>query len=305
MKRLFVVYNPRSSRYASVKAEVLERLNELAGFLVGKYEVEKIGIEGNVEKLAKLLKDGDTVLAAGGDATGVIAANAIMQSGCDVTLAVLPYGNFNDLARTLGTNSFDDVFDDNAKVRKFYSLEVIVDGKHWRYATCYVTMGMTAEAVKLYDAAKMRKVLKKKWGRYVGSYTNLMGWYFKHRHKKEFIPEFKLNGVLQDKRISDYAAVNGRSMARVMKGGEDYYKPREFRREVGRLTSFWRLFDLMVKSIFVRTPGEETKGDVLEFVKSGRVEVQAEGESQVFEGMKKIEVRKAKKCLKVIEGWQK
>ena len=301
MKRLFVVYNPRSSRFASVKAEVLERLNELAGFLVGKYEVEKIGIEGNVEKLAKLLKDGDMVLAAGGDATGVIAVNAIMNSLRDVTLAVLPYGNFNDLARTLGTNSFDDVFG-RVKVRNLYPLDIIVDGKHWRYASCYVTMGMTAEAVKIYDAAKMRKVLKSKWGRYVGSYTNLAGWYFKHRRKQIFIPEFKLNGVLQDKRTSDYAAVNGRSMARVMKGGEDYLKPRVFRSETDRLMNFWRLFRLMSRSMLVRVPGSETTGDVLEFVKSGKVEVQAEGESRVFEEVKKIEVRKAKKCLKVIQN---
>ena len=175
-----------------------------------------------------------------------------------------------------------------------------MDGKLWRYATCYVTMGMTAEAVKLYDSSKMRKKLKTEWGRKVGSYTALAGWYFKHRHKKTFIPEFKLNGALQDKRISDYAAVNGRSMARVMKGGEDFSRPRVFRSEVDRLTSFWRLFRLMSRSILVRVPGSETSGDVLEFVNGGRVEVQAEGESRVFEGIKKIEIRKAEKCLKVI-----
>ena len=318
MKRLIVVYNPRSSRYADVRVEVLERLSELKGYMVGKYEVEKIGIEGNVEKLAGLLKDGDTVLAAGGDATGVIAANAIMESGRDVVLAVLPYGNFNDLARTLGTETLDDIVDQTHLFRthsrpfgqaygpqktglgRLYPLEIVIDGKLWRYATCYVTMGMTAEAVKLYDSSKMRKKLKTGWGRKVGSYTALTGWYFKHRHKKTFIPEFKLNGALQDKRISDYAAVNGKSMARVMKGGEDFCKPRVFRSEVDKLTSFWRLFKLMARSVLVRVPGSETSGDVLEFVDGGRVEVQAEGESRVFEGMKKIEIRKAEKCLKVI-----
>ena len=158
---------------------------------------------------------------------------------------------------------------------------------------------MTAEAVKLYDRAKMRKVLKKKWGRYVGSYTNLAGWYFKNRHRREFLPEFKLNGVLKDKRTSDYAAVNGRSMARVMKGGEDWTDAKKFRSETDQLTSFWRLFKLMVRSILKRIPGDETTGDVLEFMEPGRVEIQAEGESLVFEKIQKIEIRKAEKWVKV------
>ena len=161
-------------------------------------------------------------------------------------------------------------------------------------------MGMTAEAVKLYDETKMRKVLKKWWGRYVVSYTNLIGWYFKNRHKKSFLPEFKLNGILQHKKTSDYAAVNGKSMARVMKGGEDWMSTRRFRSETDCLTNFWRLFKLMARSILVRIPGSETKGDVLEFIEPGRVEIQAEGESLVFENMQKIEIRKADQWVKVI-----
>ena len=300
MKRLLIVYNPQSSRYADVKKEVLAPARELNGYMVGKYEIDKTDVDKNAVKLAKILKNGDRILAAGGDATAVIAVNAILQSGKDVELAVLPYGNFNDLARTLGTRKFEDIFSAGPCQKKLYPLEIFVDGKFIRYATCYVTMGMTAEAVKLYDEAKMRKVLKKRWGRCVGSYTNLIGWYFKNRHKKNFLPEFKLNGVLQHKKTSDYAAVNGKSMARVMKGGKDWMDARRFRSETDRLTSFWRLFKLMVKSILVRVPGDETKGDVLEFVEPGRVEIQAEGESLVFENMQKIEIRKADKWVKVI-----
>lgn len=298
MKRLLIVYNPRSSRYADVREEVLAPARDLTGYMVGKYEIEKTDVDRNAKKFAGILKDGDMVLAAGGDATAVIAVNGILQSGRDVTLSVLPYGNFNDLARTLGTEKFEDVF--KSRAGKLYPLEIVVDGKLLRYATCYVTMGMTAEAVKIYDGAKMRKVLKRKWGRYVGSYTNLMKWYFKNRHKHQFLPEFKLNGVLKDKRTSDYAAVNGKSMARVMKGGEDWTDSKRFRSETDRLTNFWRLVKLMTKSVLVRVPGEETTGDVLEFVKPGRVELQAEGESLVLEGVKKIEIKKGAKCLKII-----
>ena len=300
MKRLFIVYNPRSSRYSDVKSGVLERVSVLKGYLVGKYEVEKGNVDDNAAKFAKLLKDGDMVVAAGGDATGVIAVNAILKSGRDVVLGVLPYGNFNDFARTLGTKTFDDIFANKTEVRQYYPLELRINEKFFRYATCYVTIGMMAEAVRIYDTPKMRKILKKSAGRSIGSYTNLAKWYFGNRHKKQFLPEFKLNGKLQPKKTSDYAAVNGRYMARVMKGGEYYKDSRIFRSETDRLTSFWRLFKLMTKSIFVGVPGDETKGDVLEFMTPAVIDIQAEGEYKTFDGVKKIEVGKSEKCLKVI-----
>lgn len=302
MRRLIVVYNPRSSRFADVKREVLERARELNGYLVGKYEVAPTNLDDNIAKLGEFLKDDDMVLSAGGDATGVICVNAILRSDKEVSLAVLPYGNFNDLSRTLGTRSFDDVFLGETAVRKFYPLEITVDGVFYRYATCYVTIGMMGEAVKIYDSPEMRAKLKTPLGRKVSSYTQLTKWYFKNRKNRIFLPEFRLNGVLQDRRISDYAAVNGKSMARVMKGGEDYRDPKYFRYEVDRLTSFPRLAKLMTKSILSRVPGTATFGDVLEFVNPASVTLQAEGEPTRFEGISRIEIRKGKRCLKVVQS---
>ena len=109
MKRIIVVYNSHSSRSSEVKKEVLEHLSDLKGFIVGKYEVAKTDVDDNAKKLAKIIDNGDLVVAAGGDATGVIVANAILKSGKSATLAALPYGNFNDLARTLRTDKFEDV----------------------------------------------------------------------------------------------------------------------------------------------------------------------------------------------------
>lgn len=302
MKRLFIIYNPRSSRYLEVRDQVLLRAKELSGYLVGKYEIAETSIEDNVAQLSKLLGNHDLVLSAGGDATAIIAANAIMRSGKDVTLSVLPYGNFNDLSRTLRTKSFDDVFLSDNSMRKFYPLEIIVDGQLFRYSTCYVTVGMMAESVGLYNEPEMRRKLKKRFGRQITSYTELAKWYFKNRRNRIFLPEFQLNGALQPKNTSDYAAVNGRSMARVMKGGEDYRDPKYFRHKTDHLTNFYRLVKLMSKSIFSRIPGSATDGDVLEFVNPSTVAVQAEGEGKVFENIKTIEIRKSKKCLKVIEN---
>ena len=304
MQRLFLVYNPRSSRYVDVEKEVISRLRHLGGYTIGKYKVKPTNLDDNISAFAKLLKDGDFVLSAGGDATGIIAANGILKSGKDATLAVLPYGNFNDLARTLGTMKFDDVFDEgkHSGTRKLYPLEIYIDGKFYRYATCYVTIGMTAEACELFDEPKFRKQMQKGHKSSWRSYLALVKWYFKNRHKREFIPEFKLNGKLQHRKTSDYAAVSGRSMCRVMKGGNDYLDPHKFRSMTDRLTNFWRLFKLMVAAILVRTPGTETTGDILEFTKPATVELQAEGEYQVFKNIKTIEIKKGTKCLKVIHN---
>lgn len=323
MNRIFIVYNPRSSRFFDVKKGVLSRQKEFKGFCLGKYEVEPTDVDRNADKFAKVLKDGDFVITAGGDATGVIASNAILKSGKDVSLAVLPYGNFNDLSRTLGTKTLEDILTwtgDAAggtpaarrrepstvgetvvagPVQRLYPLEIYVDGKFFRYATCYVTIGMMAEAVGLYNEPKMRKILKTKCGRDFGSYTNLAGWYFKNRRKKVFLPDFKLNGNLQPKKTSDYAAINGKYMARVMRGGEDYKSPTTFHSKTDRLTSFWRLFNFMAKSILFHVPSSETKGDILEFIEPATIELQAEGESKTFRNVKTIEIRKSKKYLKV------
>ena len=325
MKRIFFVYNPRSSRHAEVEQAVLAPARNLKGYVVGKYEVKPTTIEDNIATFAKLLKDGDLVISAGGDATGVIAINGILKSKKDVTFGALPYGNFNDLARTLGTMKYEDVFGigshgrvaelggppwsfsdmgENARTgpvqRKLYPLEIIIDGQLWRYATCYVTIGMTASAVYIYDQPKMRKKLKTHFGRSISSYTMLASWYFKHRLQKQFLPNFSLNGVSQSSKTSDYIAINGRSMARVMKGGADFQNPTTFRHETGRLTNFFRLASFMLKSIFHRVPSTETTGDILEFTTPTTIALQAEGEHITLKNVKKIEIKKAPTYLKVI-----
>lgn len=308
MQRLIIVYNPRSSRFSDVKKEVLDPAKKLKGYLIGKYEVEKTNLEANINKFSKLIRDGDLIISAGGDATGIIASNGILRSGKDATLAVLPYGNFNDLSRTLGIKKFNDIFvsgkrgslSEDCKFGQLYPLEINVDGKLFRYATCYVTVGMMAESVEIYDRPKMRKILKKPSGRSVGSYTNLAGWYFKNRHKKEFLPDFKLNGKLQPRATSDYAAINGRFLARVMKSRSHYQNPKTFLHQTDRLTNFWRLLKLMLKSVFSHVPSTETDYDILEFLGPATIEIQAEGEYQTFKNIKKIEIKKGNKFIKVI-----
>ena len=305
MQKLIVVYNPQSSQYVHVRTEVLNKLPQLKGFLIGKYTIQKTNFSDNVEKLSQILKDDDLVVSAGGDATAAICLNAILKSRKDAILAVLPYGNFNDLARTLKTSRFEDIFCsakiNNLPIKKLYPLDILVDKKHFRFASCYVTIGMTAAAVHIFDEPKIRRSLQKGRRNSYRSYFNLASWYFKNRHKKKFLPEFKLNGVLVSPKISDYAAVSGRSMAKVMKGGNDYLKPEVFKSATEKTVSFWPLMKLMIKSILYRTPGTETKGDKLEFLKPATITLQAEGEYQTFTNVSQIEILKTPQFVRVID----
>lgn len=302
MKRLILVYNPNSSQYIHVRGEFLPRATKVKGHLIGKFTIKKAPFEDNVKSLKEFLRDGDTVIAAGGDATAAICVNAILESEKDVVLGVLPYGNFNDLARTLGTMRYEDIFPlDPSKVKKLYPLDIVVDGKHWRYASCYVTMGMTAEAVELFDNPKFRKKMQRGHRSSWRSYLALIKWFFRYRHSHQFIAPYHTNGVASPKGVSDYWALSGHSMCRVMKGGDDYLKPRVFRSMSGDLTGFWAISILMLKSIFSRTPGTETEGDTIVFDEPATIKLQAEGEYQTFKNVKKLEVSKpTSKYLKVI-----
>lgn len=304
MRRLFVVYNASSSRAAAVKSEVLEPLRGLRGWLVGKFQVKSLTVDENARELAKLLDDGDLVVSAGGDGTAAIAANGVMLSGKDVVLGVLGYGNFNDMARSLGMRNVGEIIQkfEAGETTELYPLDIVINEKHWRYAPCYVTFGLFAESTEVFDEAKVRKKLQTGKKTPVFSWWTLAKWYFRNRKSRVFLPEFRLNGEKMPTDVTDYVAVNNTTMARVMRGGEWYLDPREFGRATGRLRSFWRLFKLMARSVLKQIPVVMTEKDMLEFEQPSALEVQAEGEYQRLSDVMKIEVRKAGRSMKVVKA---
>lgn len=303
MKRLFIVYNPRSSHYEQVKTDIIDRLKGLKGVMVGKFEVAATNVDDNARRLAKVLSSGDLVIAAGGDGTANIAVNGIMLSRAqNVKFGVIGYGNFNDVARTFGNLKLDDIL--RGHVKRVYPLECKINGKHWRFGMCYFTLGMFAEACACFDAPKTRKTLRKGGRKTIYSLMILVGWWFKN-HRRKFLPEsFHIGDSSEDfaecKKVSDYMAVNGRTVAKIMKGSDWFLKDGSFLSMTGQMTKFTKLVPMMLKSVFKRIPGTESDYDCIVFPESTKVMIQAEGEYKMISGVRTVEISKVGKPLLVV-----
>ena len=331
LKKLIIVYNSRSSQKDAIEREVLAPARKIKGWLVGRYAVKEVSLKENAKQLAKILNDGDLVVAVGGDGTAAMAANGILRSKKDVTFGVMSYGNFNDLAKIFRTKrpveyggeyvgGLSEIMTrfEAGKTSIIYPLEVQVDGKLWRYVIAYMTLGMFAESTRVFDETKVRKKLQKGGKHLIFSVLQLAKWYFQNR-KSEFIPQGELERD-NDKETqrsggpeimidgaarlpvgtTDYLAVNGPRLARVMRGGKWFLQAEGFRSGTARLASFWRLAWFMLRSMFWRVPGKKAQKDVIKFVQPSEVEIQAEGEYERLQDVQEIMVGKSERALKVI-----
>lgn len=301
---MLVVYNPRSSRNELIREEVLDEARRQRGWMVGRFEVKSPSLTENAEKLARLMDDGDLVVVAGGDGTASMVVNSALLSGRDVTLGVLGYGNFNDMGRMLDRGkrtSFEAVVRsfEEGEIVDLWPLDIIVNESHWRYAMCYVTMGMFAESTRVFDDEKVRGKLQKGRHDMWVSLVALAKWYLKN-HKRVFLPDFTINGELQHKK-TDYIAVNSPTMARILKGGDWSEDNVSFGRTVERLGGWWRLMNFMRHGMFGGMKLTEIDGDTLEFQNEASIEIHAEGEYERLDGVRKIGVKKSERSLKMVK----
>ncbi len=287
--RIVVVYNPRSSKAVRVEREVLEKLKD-DGRDFDVYKVRETSVNDNAKRLANFLQHGDIVIVAGGDGTATIGLNGVALSKKKVKLAVLPYGNFNDMARMLRCKNLEQIFEFK-RMRKLYPMEMLVNGKHFRYASCYFTIGMFAESTEIFDKPATRKALQKGNKSLGFSILRLVKWWRRNRRKK-FLPS--------DLLATDILAVNGRSMARVMRGDKKLAFSKEgFLASKQRLSSWAAIGWFMFRSMIFRVPGGVAKDMKLEFDKEVKLKVQAEGECTDVK-CKKIEVIKPGLAVEVI-----
>ena len=305
MKRLIIVYSSDSARFSEVDKKVIEKSRRLKGWMIAKFEVHEVFVEKNIAKLAKIIRKGDLVLSAGGDGTATTAMNAIVQSGEVATLAVMPFGNFNDFAETLGKMSFESIirkFEEGRYV-DFYPLDIKVNGRHYIYSGIYFTVGMMAESARIMKRPKVRHRLAKAKNRMVFSARRLFGWYMKNKWRKNLLPsDVRLNGVAVEKNCTDYVALNGGSMAGIVPGGVWYRSGRQFWSGTMRNRSIWRMFRKFLLALEGELPGSEGIGDKISFKKPCSVYVCFEGEGEELKDVSEVSVSKTGKGLRVIKA---
>lgn len=319
MQRLIIVYNPRSSKHAKIEDKVIRPAMRLPGYMVGKFEVKHTPLDVNAINLSKVIMDGDLIISAGGDGTSSVALNGILLSKKNATLAVLGFGNFNDFARTLGYKKIDEIIDSFEHkaddVKTLYPLEAIIDNEHYRYAACYFTIGMFAESTEIFDNKSTRKSLKTGRKGLTYSIMQLAKWYFKNKRKSFLADDIKLNNaalntfkllksgnrsIIKGGKVSDIIFVNGKTVAKLMKGGVFWQHQTDFLLSTPKLTSFVRLINFMIKSIFHQIPGEiVNEPQKITFDAPTEIEIQGEGEYQTIK-LKTLEVKKSQTGIKVL-----
>ena len=282
--RVILVCNRKSTGYKRVEKEVVTTLREFIlqqkGITFLRFDVESPTLEENAKRLANLIGDGDVVLVAGGDGTAGIGVNGIMQSGKDAKFYVIPYGNFNDIIQILRSNSG----------KKVYPIEALVDGKYFRYALAYFTVGMMAESTKIFDDEKVRRKLRKSKFNLIFSLKTLLMWFFVNR-KKDYI-------TIDGQKYSDILVVNGKNVARLMKGG-DYYLGENFLYTEQRLNNLFAMVFFMLQAMFSGIPGKKLKNKRIRFEEKQRIFIQSEGEYKDLV-VQEISFLKSKKSIEIL-----
>ncbi|MCL1876827.1 hypothetical protein FWF74_02235 [Candidatus Saccharibacteria bacterium] len=140
-KRNFVViHNNQSTRSEEFDKFVSNPLNQYCKETGDK--VTYIHVKSNPDETIKFIakgkeiKDGDTVLAAGGDGTLSTVLNGLLAGGQKVNLALLPLGQSNDAVGSFMTRetALDIVNHINSPAIDYRPIDLIINGKHFRYA---------------------------------------------------------------------------------------------------------------------------------------------------------------------------
>ncbi len=160
-----IIYNPNSTgpskhNAESLKEDLLER-----GF-DGDIQLVGTKFAGHAEEITAQHASNEStlILSSSGDGGYNEVVNGYIQSGAAATIAVLPSGNANDHAVTVGTDDFiSSILTGNMRRIDCISVESTVEGKPWkRYAHSYAGFGMTPSVGKLLTY-KRPGVLLEKW----------------------------------------------------------------------------------------------------------------------------------------------
>ena len=144
--RIIVVFAPNSTRAEEYFKKVRPELIKIASqrqATFGEIALDNLPYFAARDLIEQRLTNDDLLVAAGGDGVAQVAFDAAFRSSSEVTFAVLPLGNGNDLSRAINGRMTNPAKILNGRTRDFYPLDVCVNGEKTFALSSYLTLGAT------------------------------------------------------------------------------------------------------------------------------------------------------------------
>lgn len=300
--RLLVIHSPKSTNSAVYKKKVLPVLRELEYELCEFPLIDMPYFEA-CEYVKQNILPGDIVLAAGGDGVTNVALDAAMQSGKDVSLAVLPLGNFNDFSHSLNGNIASPADILKSQTIDFHPLDLIVNDQHRLYAGQYITFGISAKLTDFLNSSAARKLRRKLRG------SKMLFGAICALNYKRIIGRLGRN-TLAVPEFTRHAKANTSNDVGFMIGPiGGYFQPKAGSFHLKADTFWYHYATLSGKAIRdipylaswfgKHLPGEVSTGEKLIFNNATTLHIQVGGDKLTLKDVKKIECRRAKHSIKV------
>lgn len=280
-ERLIIVHNPNSSRAKKVASEVFNTLDNTSTRYTA-FETKSPNAEDNIADMSNFLEDGDTVVVAASDGTAMQAGNAILRSEhTNSKIGLLPYGNFNDLARVYGLSPNALTNHDSLGTTNLYPLVITANETYCRDALAYATAGWTARAAREFSEHDSResivgtpdaiKLTRSLWQLAIN--------YFAHRN--EYLPPFHTSrSEIVKQSVTDIVAVNNPMMGTIIRSDMPYSSIANiFGYTELDVSSFTKNIPFGLKAVSGHTPLDATEKIALNFTEPSTLHVQSEGEA--------------------------
>ncbi len=158
--RILVIYSPNSTNAVRFQRTILPQLEKI------DYDYQLLPIVDLPyfqarQQIQAAIKDGDEVLAAGGDGIVNVSLDAALSSGKNVSFSVTALGNFNDFARSINGSitKINKVI--QAPTIDFHPLDLSINREHLLYAAQYISLGVTARLTDYLNSDEARALRKK------------------------------------------------------------------------------------------------------------------------------------------------
>lgn len=164
-RRFVTVFSPNSTRadkYIKIRPQLIDLAHD------AKADYTEVRLEDTPyydarRLIGNELKDGDLLIACGGDGTAQVAFDALYCSKKDATYATIPLGNGNDTARALYGNKRSPNVILMADECDFSPLNIYINGRRQFSLCSYITFGATTILVDYLndvDSRRRRKYLR-------------------------------------------------------------------------------------------------------------------------------------------------